>query len=135
MLRRLLADLVAATLEAATERRHAGTLVFHDLLVIARDLLADPIVGDAVRTSLHERYRRVLLDEFQDTDPLQLELALLLTDPDSPVRPPSTPATSPPTPVPSSSSAIRSSPSTGSAGPTSPCTCAPAAPWTPPWWR
>ena len=87
VLRRLLADLVAATLEAAAERRHAGTLVFHDLLVIARDLLADPIVGDAVRTSLHERYRRVLLDEFQDTDPLQLELALLLTDPDSPVHP------------------------------------------------
>jgi len=84
VLRRILAELVDATLEAADARRRAGTLVFHDLLVIARDLLADPEVGDGVRASLHERYRHLLLDEFQDTDPLQLELALLLTDPGAP---------------------------------------------------
>ncbi|MBR11954.1 MAG: DNA helicase UvrD [Acidimicrobiaceae bacterium] len=84
VLRRILTELVDATLEAAVARRRAGTLVFHDLLVIARDLLADPRVGDEVRASLHERYRHLLLDEFQDTDPLQLELALLLADPDAP---------------------------------------------------
>ena len=83
VLKRLLAELVTATLTGADERRRAGTLVFHDLLVIARNLLTDPAIGDAVRSSLHEQYRHVLLDEFQDTDPLQLELALLITDPEA----------------------------------------------------
>ena len=30
---------------------------------------------------LHDRYRRLLLDEFQDTDPIQLEIAVRLTAP------------------------------------------------------
>jgi ATP-dependent helicase/nuclease subunit A len=83
VLDRILAELVDATLRAADERRRSGSLTFHDLLVIAHDLLSDPTVGPAVRTTLHERYRYVLLDEFQDTDPVQLDLALLLTDPDA----------------------------------------------------
>ncbi|MBA5845671.1 UvrD-helicase domain-containing protein [Gordonia amicalis] len=58
-------------LEEADERRRSGQLEFHDLLVLARDVLGDP----AVAAAAHERYQRVLLDEFQDTDPLQLELA------------------------------------------------------------
>src|SRR5690606_30833487 len=35
--------------------------------------------------SLQERYRRLLLDEFQDTDPIQIELAVRITaaDPDT----------------------------------------------------
>jgi ATP-dependent exoDNAse (exonuclease V) beta subunit len=57
------------------ERRRAGTLEFHDLLLMARDLLA----GDAtVRQRLGRRYRRLLIDEFQDTDPVQVEIAALL---------------------------------------------------------
>ena len=83
VLSRILAELVDATLRAADERRRSGSLTFHDLLVIAHDLLSDPAAGPAVRARLHERYRYVLLDEFQDTDPVQLELALLLTDPDA----------------------------------------------------
>src|SRR5690606_14631987 len=63
------------TLAAAEERRAAGRLRFHDLLVMARALLRDPVHGAAVRTRLHARYRRLLLDEFQDTDPIQVELA------------------------------------------------------------
>jgi ATP-dependent exoDNAse (exonuclease V) beta subunit len=60
-------------LEAAHTRRAEGRLEFHDLLVLARDLLR----RDAdVRASLHERYQRLLLDEFQDTDPIQIELAV-----------------------------------------------------------
>ena len=35
-----------------------------------------PITGPAVRAALHERYDRLLLDEFQDTDPIQIELAV-----------------------------------------------------------
>ena len=64
------------TLNSADERRRAGTLEFHDLLVMARSLLRDPIHGPRVRAALHERYQRLLLDEFQDTDPIQIELAV-----------------------------------------------------------
>ena len=53
-----------------------GQLEFHDLLVLARALLRDPEHGPAVRATLHERYDRLLLDEFQDTDPIQIELAV-----------------------------------------------------------
>ena len=84
VIRRLLHELVLGTSAAATGRRHAGTLTFHDLLVNARNLLADPVAGPAVRAALHARYGAVLLDEFQDTDPVQLELALMIADPLSP---------------------------------------------------
>jgi len=75
-LRRLADRIATATLEAARERRVEGQLEFHDLLVLARDLLSSPVHGAAVRTSLQQRYRRLLLDEFQDTDPIQVELAV-----------------------------------------------------------
>ena len=60
-------------LAAAQERRAEGRLEFHDLLVLARDLLRR---NPEVRAALHERYQRLLLDEFQDTDPIQIELAV-----------------------------------------------------------
>src|SRR5207245_364070 len=61
-------------------RRAEGRLEFHDLLVLARDVLR----GDrTVRRALHDRYQVVLIDEFQDTDPLQIEIAaLVVTDDD-----------------------------------------------------
>ncbi len=62
-------------LQYAGERRASGELEFNDLLVLARDLLRD---NETVRTRLHERYARLLIDEFQDTDPVQIELATLL---------------------------------------------------------
>jgi ATP-dependent helicase/nuclease subunit A len=64
------------TLETAVERQHAGQLEFHDLLVLARALLRHPDHGPVVRASLHQRYQRLLLDEFQDTDPIQIDLAV-----------------------------------------------------------
>ncbi len=64
------------TLEAAEGRRAAGALEFHDLLVLTRKVLSDPEQGPTVRAALHQRYRRLLLDEFQDTDPIQIELAV-----------------------------------------------------------
>jgi ATP-dependent exoDNAse (exonuclease V) beta subunit len=64
------------TLEAAVDRQHAGQLEFHDLLVLARALLRHPDHGASVRASLHDHYRHLLLDEFQDTDPIQIELAV-----------------------------------------------------------
>ncbi|HEX7131793.1 MAG TPA: UvrD-helicase domain-containing protein, partial [Iamia sp.] len=64
------------TLASAAERRSRGTLEFHDLLVLARSLLRDPVHGARTRQALHDRYQRLLLDEFQDTDPIQIELAV-----------------------------------------------------------
>ncbi len=69
-------------LDGATERMRAGRLEFHDLLVLARRLLVERA---DIRQMLHQRYERVLLDEFQDTDPIQLEIAVRLTaQPDDP---------------------------------------------------
>ncbi|MGY2082346.1 UvrD-helicase domain-containing protein [Blastococcus sp. SYSU DS0539] len=71
---RLLSRWIAArVLEAAENRRSAGRLEFHDLLVISRDLLRR---DRSVRAALHDRYSHLLLDEFQDTDPIQIELAV-----------------------------------------------------------
>ncbi|MGA2520121.1 MAG: UvrD-helicase domain-containing protein [Acidimicrobiales bacterium] len=60
---------------AANERRAEGRLAFHDLLVHARRLLRH---DGAARAALRRRYRRLLIDEFQDTDPIQVELAARL---------------------------------------------------------
>lgn len=72
-LRHLSHWVAVRVLESAELRRAEGRLEFHDLLVLARDLLRrDP----SVRAALHDRYQRLLLDEFQDTDPIQIELAV-----------------------------------------------------------
>lgn len=52
-------------------KRSAALLDFDDLLHTARELLAK---NDDVRRALGKRYQHVLVDEFQDTDPLQLEI-------------------------------------------------------------
>jgi ATP-dependent helicase/nuclease subunit A len=74
--RRLGSAIRRFTLDTAVERQHAGQLEFHDLLVLARALLRDPDHGPAVRVALHQHYQHLLLDEFQDTDPIQIELAV-----------------------------------------------------------
>ena len=53
----------------------SGKLDFLDLLLRARDLVRDV---RAVREELQRRFTHVLVDEFQDTDPLQAEILLLL---------------------------------------------------------
>ncbi|MBI5526254.1 MAG: UvrD-helicase domain-containing protein [Deltaproteobacteria bacterium] len=59
-------------------RAESGTVNFADLLLLARNLLRD---NDEVRGDLSERFKYVLVDEFQDTDPLQAEvLAYLCAD-------------------------------------------------------
>ncbi|MBI4884437.1 MAG: UvrD-helicase domain-containing protein [Actinobacteria bacterium] len=64
------------TLQSVRDRERAGELEFHDLLVLARRLVAN---NSEVRRQLHRRYTHLLLDEFQDTDPIQLELAVRIT--------------------------------------------------------
>ena len=87
-LQRLVHRLGRFVVEDAERRRTEGRLRFHDLLVHARRLLADPHHGPSVRAALSNRYQRLLLDEFQDTDPLQIELATLLAaPPDQPAAP------------------------------------------------
>lgn len=59
------------------ERRFAmGKLNFQDLLMKAAQLVRD---NEEVRTYFAGRYERLLVDEFQDTDPIQAELMFLLT--------------------------------------------------------
>jgi len=71
-----LSRVIASETHAAAQARRAdGGLEFHDLLVLARDLLR---THDDARRALHDRYQHVLLDEFQDTDPIQVELAVLI---------------------------------------------------------
>ena len=53
----------------------AGRLDFLDLLIKASDLLRDNAV---VRRELQQRFSHFFVDEFQDTDPLQAEILLLL---------------------------------------------------------
>ena len=52
-----------------------GVLDFIDLLVKARDALRD---RESVRRHFRERYLTLIIDEFQDTDPLQVQVADLL---------------------------------------------------------
>jgi len=72
-LQHLLAYLGREILEAAEQRRREGLLLFHDLLVLARRVLR---TNAQVRVELQQRYKHLLLDEFQDTDPIQVELAV-----------------------------------------------------------
>jgi ATP-dependent exoDNAse (exonuclease V) beta subunit len=71
----LLPRLIDFVLQAAKERHREGRLTFHDLLVHARRLLRSG--GEPVE-ALRRRYRWIFIDEFQDTDPIQVELATRL---------------------------------------------------------
>jgi exodeoxyribonuclease V beta subunit len=67
---RVLRDVVGTV----RERRTAGrTRSLDDLLLHTRDLLASP-VGASTRATLVDRYRVVLIDEFQDTDQVQWQI-------------------------------------------------------------
>jgi ATP-dependent helicase/nuclease subunit A len=62
-------------LDYVARRKAEGVATFDDLLVWARDLLRDDA---ATRRHFQERYTQILIDEFQDTDPLQAEIAFYL---------------------------------------------------------
>jgi ATP-dependent helicase/nuclease subunit A len=65
-----------AAAEFTAHRLRIGRLDFQDLLTLTARLLRS---RPAVRKDLGERYRRLLVDEFQDTDPLQAEIMMLLS--------------------------------------------------------
>ena len=68
---------------AAAARRRAVTLNYNDLLQYAATLLRDNL---EVRAALQDKYRWLFVDEFQDTDPIQAEVILLLAGAPSPER-------------------------------------------------
>ena len=77
----LLRDELRGSLERYEElKARRGELDFFDLLHRARNLVFG---SDGVRAELQKRCTRIFVDEFQDTDPLQAELLLLLTADDS----------------------------------------------------
>src|SRR4029077_17085112 len=61
-------------------KRRAGKLDFVDLLLLARDLVRG---NSEVRRYLQSRFSHIFIDEFQDTDPLQVDILLLLAADDS----------------------------------------------------
>ncbi|HEX6463532.1 MAG TPA: UvrD-helicase domain-containing protein, partial [Vicinamibacterales bacterium] len=78
----LQAELTGAIAEYEALKARMGALDFLDLLLKARDLVRD---NAAVRAGFQRRFTHIFVDEFQDTDPLQAEILLLLaaSDPDA----------------------------------------------------
>jgi ATP-dependent exoDNAse (exonuclease V) beta subunit len=72
LLRHELRDCVS---EYEASKSRAGALDFLDLLLKARNLIRD---DEGVRRSFQSRFQRIFVDEFQDTDPLQAEILMLL---------------------------------------------------------
>ncbi|MFN0205024.1 MAG: UvrD-helicase domain-containing protein [Planctomycetota bacterium] len=69
--------LAAPALETQRRRTREGWIAFDGLLVSARNLLRD---HPEVRRDECRRFRAIFVDEFQDTDPLQYEIVLLLSE-------------------------------------------------------
>jgi exodeoxyribonuclease V beta subunit len=63
--------------EMERRKRQAGVLTYDDLLIRLRAALDDPVHGPRVRARLRGRYQVALVDEFQDTDPIQWDILRL----------------------------------------------------------
>ena len=68
-------ELAGATARYQDLKSAAGVLDFGDLLAKARDLIK---ANAGVRQHLQHVFTRIFVDEFQDTDPIQAEILLLL---------------------------------------------------------
>ena len=68
-------ELRGALLRYEEMKAKNGALDFLDLLLVARNLVCD---NRRVREGFQRRFERIFVDEFQDTDPLQAEILLLL---------------------------------------------------------
>ncbi len=76
LLRQLVEQSVALV---ALRRRRSGMLSFDDVLTQLRDALCGP-GGESAAASLRSRFRVALIDEFQDTDPVQWQIFSTLFD-------------------------------------------------------
>ena len=71
--------LVSASKAIADEMRSNGTMTFHDALLTLRDMLRnDAASGGRIIRHIAKRHSYYLVDEFQDTDPLQAEIVFYL---------------------------------------------------------
>ena len=68
-LRREFVDFARAELPARKTR--ARQLAYQDLLTQVQRRVTDPEAGEALRGALRDQFRAALIDEFQDTDPVQ----------------------------------------------------------------
>src|SRR5438067_3640286 len=68
-------ELAAATARYQELKAAAGALDFGDLLTKARNLIQ---TNETVRHHLQQKFARIFVDEFQDTDPIQADIVLLL---------------------------------------------------------
>ena len=68
-------ELAGATARYQELKAAAGALDFGDLLAKARDLIR---TNETVRQHLQRKFARIFVDEFQDTDPIQADIVLLL---------------------------------------------------------
>ena len=66
------AEMGRVLVRYAEIKRRYNTVDFSDLIALAHEVVGDPAVAGRIR----ERYRIVLLDEYQDTNPAQRELLL-----------------------------------------------------------
>ena len=73
----LLEALKHHALDYAERRLRQGRAEFHDQLIWARNLIRD---NHFVRAHFKSRFTHILLDEAQDTDPIQTEVAAWLAD-------------------------------------------------------
>lgn len=64
----------AARSELVDRKRATSTRDFNDMLTLLRDALVDSDTGPDACARIRARYQVVLIDEFQDTDPLQWEI-------------------------------------------------------------
>ncbi|HEX4211417.1 MAG TPA: UvrD-helicase domain-containing protein, partial [Candidatus Binataceae bacterium] len=72
----MLRDEILPIIGHYRELKHrAGRLDFLDLLLTARDLVRSDAL---LRADLQNRFSHIFVDEFQDTDPLQAEILMLL---------------------------------------------------------
>ncbi len=71
-MRRRLAEAVRR--EVGQRKRRLKILTYDDLLTRLASTLQDPQRGPAACARLRERYRVALVDEFQDTDPIQWDI-------------------------------------------------------------
>lgn len=69
--------LTRAREAAAAERRRLNQLNYGDLLNLTARVLRE---NGAVRKALQQKYRYLLVDEFQDTDPVQAEIVFWLAE-------------------------------------------------------
>jgi ATP-dependent exoDNAse (exonuclease V) beta subunit len=69
-------ELAGATANYRLLKMAAGALDFADLLSRTRELIRS---NAAVRRHLQQKFTRIFVDEFQDTDPIQADILLLLS--------------------------------------------------------